>query len=235
MGRYYRRTAGAAVGALLAAPALALLNGSVANADSTGDLVTLGPYSIDGLNDTFTYDSSTLAFDNYTTGSLGGTPFDFDVYQGPEGSNSAEYIFTIPLLFQGGFDDVDGTSTPLYTFDAFNFLTPDAGLVALGGAPNTQGIVTIPLTLDGYTDTLSLTSSAAFDSYLQGSLGALTYDLDIFSGVPGSDSSEVLFSVPSLFQIGFDDVAGAITPIDSFTPFDAINPDIGLLDLAASL
>jgi hypothetical protein len=236
MRRNHRWTAGAAVGALLAAPALGLLSGAVANADTGDDLVSLGPYAIGGFNDTFTYDSSTLAFDNYTTGSLGGSlPFDFDVYQGPEGSNSAEYVFTIPLLFQSGFNDVDGTVTPFYSFDAFNFLTPDAGLATLGGTPDTTGIVTIPLTFDGYTDTLSATASGAFDNYLQGALGPETFDLDIFSGVPGTDSGEVVFTIPSLLQIGFDDVGGVITPIDTFAPFDAINPDIGLVDLAATL
>jgi hypothetical protein len=239
MSRRHRRmtsVVGVAFGALLASPLIALCAGSVASADTTDDLVTIGPFVIGGYNDTFTYDSSGLAFDNYTTGSLGSTPFDLDVYQGPTGSNSAEYVFTIPLLFQGGFDEVDGTSTPFYSFNPFDFVSPDAGLVTLGGAPSTEGIVTIgPFAIDGSTDTLSLDSAGAFDNYLVGSLGSLTYDLDIFSGGPGSDTSEILFTVPSLFQVGLDDVGGVITPIDSFAPFDVINPDIGLLDLVNSL
>ncbi len=227
---------GVAFGALLASPLIALCTGSVASADTTADLVSIGPFAIGGYNDTLTNDTSTLAFDNYTTGSLGSTPFDLDVYQGPTGSNSAEYVFTIPLLFQGGFSEVHGTSTPFYSFNPFDFVSPDAGLVTLGGAPSTEGIVTIgPFVIDGSTDTLSLDSAGAFDNYLVGSLGSLTYDLDIFSGGPGSDTSEILFTVPSLFQVGLDDVGGVITPIDSFAPFDAINPDIGLLDLANSL
>jgi hypothetical protein len=240
MSRTHRRmtsAVGVAFGALLASPLIALWTGPVASADTTADLVSIGPFAIGGYNDTFTYDSSTLAFDNYTTGSLGSTPFDLDVYQGPTGSNSAEYVFTIPLLFQGGFDDVDGTSTPFYSFNPFDFVSPDAGLLVLGGAgAPVAGIVTLgPLAVDGYTDTLSLDAGAAFDNYLVGSLGALTYDLDIFSAGPGSDTSEILFTVPSLFQVGLDDVGGVITPIDSFAPFDAINPDIGLLDLVNSL
>jgi hypothetical protein len=228
---------GVAFGALLASPLITLCTGSVASADTTDDLVSIGPFAIGGYNDTLTYDSSNLAFDNYTTGSLGSTPFDLDVYQGPTGSNSAEYVFTIPLLFQGGFDDVDGTSTPFYSFNPFDFVSPDAGLVTLGGAgAPVAGIVTIgPFAIDGSTDTLSLDSAGAFDNYLVGSLGSLTYDLDIFSGGPGSGTSEILFTVPSLFQVGLDDVGGVITPIDSFAPFDAINPDIGLLDLVNSL
>jgi hypothetical protein len=92
-----------------------------------------------------------------------------------------------------------------------------------------------PLAVDGYTDTLNLDAGAAFDNYLVGSLGALTYDLDIFSGGPGSDTSEILFTVPSLFQVGVDDVDGVITPLSSFAPFDAINPDIGLVDLSTAV
>jgi hypothetical protein len=230
MRRTVRRTTGVAIGALLASPLIALSAGSVATADPGDDLVTLGPYAIGAYNDTLTYDSTNLAFDNYTTGTLGSTPFDFDVYQGPEGSNSAEYVFTIPLLFQGGFDDVDGVSTPFYSVNPFDFISPDAGLVTLGGAPSTAGIVTIPLTFDGYTDTVSLDAGGAFDNYLVGPSG---FDLDIFSAGPGSGTSEVLFTVPSLFQVGYDDVAGVITPIDSFAPIEAINPDIGLIDLAA--
>ena len=224
------------MGALLAAPVLAMLPGSVASADSGDDLVTLGPYAIGGYNDTLTYDSSSLAFDNYTTGSLGSTPFDLDAYEGPTGSNSAEYVFTIPLLFQGGLDDVDGTSTPFYSFNPFDFVSPDAGLVTLGGAPSTEGIVTIgPFAIDGSTDTLSLDSAGAFDNYLVGSLGSTTFDLDVYSAGPGSDTSEVLVTIPSLLQVGIDDVGGVITPIDSFAPVEAFAPDIGLLDLVNSL
>ena len=221
-----------AFGALLASPLIALCTGSVASADTTDDLVTIGPFAIGGYNDTFTYDSSTLAFDNYTTGSLGSTPFDLDVYQGPAGSNSAEYVFTIPLLFQGGLNDVDGTSTPFYSFNPFDFISPDAGLVTLGGAPSTEGIVTIgPFAIDGSTDTLSLDAAGAFDNYLVGSLSSTTFDLDVYSGAPGSDTGEVLLTIPSLLQVGIDDVGGAITPLFSFAGVDAFAPDIGLLDL----
>lgn len=239
MSRTHRRltsVVGVAFGALLASPLIAFCTGSVASADPTDDLVSIGPFAIGAYNDTLTYDSSNLAFDNYTTGSLGSTPFDLDVYEGPTGSNSAEYVFTIPLLFQGGFNDVDGTSTPFYSFNPFDFVSPDAGLVTLGGAPSTEGIVTLgPFAIDGSTDTLSLDAAGAFDNYLVGSFDSTTFDLDIFSGGPGSDTSEILFTVPSLFQVGIDDIGGVITPIDSFAPVDAFAPDIGLLDLVNSL
>jgi hypothetical protein len=239
MNRTHRRmngVVGVAVGALLASPLIALCSGSVANADSGDDLVTIGPYAIGGYDETLTYDSSNLAFDSYTTGTLGSTPFDLDVYEGPTGSNSAEYVFTIPLLFQGGIDDVDGTSTPFYSVNPFDFVSPDAGLVTLGGAPSTEGIVTIgPVAIGGSTDTLSIDSAGAFDNYVVGSFDSTTFDLDVYSAGPGSGTSEILFTVPSLFQVGIDDVGGVITPIDSFAPVDAIAPDIGLLDLVNSL
>lgn len=236
MNRTHRRMAGVvgvALGALLMSPLAASLASPVANADTGDDLVTLGPYAIGSYTDTYTYDSTSLAFDNYTTGSLGGSPFDLDVYQGAPGSDSSEYILTIPLLFQGGFEDVDGTSTPFYSFNPFDFVSPDAGLVDLGGtgAPP-AGIVTIgPFAIGGDTDTLSVTANSAFDNYLVGSLGPTTFDLDVFSGAPGSDTSEVLLTIPSLLQVGFDDVGGVITPLFSTAPVDAFAPDIGLLDL----
>jgi hypothetical protein len=235
MSRTHRRmtsVVGVAFGAVLASPLIALCTGSVASADTTDDLVTIGPFAIGGYNDTLTYDSTNLAFDNYTTGSYDSIPFDLDVYQGPTGSNSAEYVFTIPLLFQGGLDDVDGTSTSFYSFNPFDFISPDAGLVTLGGAPSTDGIVTIgPFAIDGSTDNLSLDAAGAFDNYLD----STTFDLDIFSGAPGSDTSEILFTLPSLFQVGIDDVDGVITPIYSFALSDAINPDIGLVDLSTAV
>lgn len=236
MNRSHRRMAGVvgiAVGALLVSPLAALVASPVACADTGDDLVTLGPYAIDGYTDTVTLSSTSLAFDNFTTGSFDGYPVDLDVYQGPPGSDSADYVFTIPLLFQGGFDDVHGTTTPFYSFDAFDFVSPDTGLVDLGGAgAPPAGIVTIgPFPIDGDTDTLSLTANSAFDNYLVGSLSSTTFDLDVYSGAPGSDTGEVLLTIPSLLQVGIDDVGGAITPLFSFAGVDAFAPDIGLLDL----
>jgi hypothetical protein len=233
MRRRFSRATSIAAGTVLVAPVLALLAGATASAD---DLVTIGPFDISGYTDTLTYDSSALSFDNYLVGTLGAATFDLDAYEGALGTNNSEYVFTIPLLFQAGIDDVDGTVTPFYSFDAFDFVSPDAGLVNLGGIPSTEGIVTIgPFAFDGITDTLSADASGAFDSYVVGSLGSLTYDLDAYVGAPGSNSAEVLFTIPSLLQVGFDDVDGVITPLSSFAAVDALNPDIGLLDLAAAL
>ena len=88
-----------------------------------------------------------------------------------------------------------------------------------------------PFPIDGDTDTVSLTANSAFDNYLVGSLGSTTFDLDVYSGAPGSDTGEVLLTIPSLLQVGIDDVGGAITPLFSFAGVDAFAPDIGLLDL----
>jgi hypothetical protein len=224
--------AGIAAGAMLASAAVALLTGPLARADTPGDLVTIGPYTADGYTDTFTYDTDTSAFDNYLTGSYDSYPYDLDFYSAGPGSDTYEALFTIPLLFQGGFEDVDGTITPLHSFDAADFVSPDIGLVDLGGAVGTgEGIVTVgPFTLDGDTDTFSYdTDTSGFDNYLIGS----SYDLDVYSAGPGSDTSEVLFTVPSLFQLGIDDVDGTITPLYSFDPADFISPDIGLIDLGS--
>jgi hypothetical protein len=228
MSSSQRRTVGIALGTLLAYPVIALLAGPVASAD---DLVTIGPYTTDGYTDTFTYDTDTSAFDNLVTGSYDSYPYDLDIYSGAPGSGDSEVLFTIPLLFQGGFDDVDGTITPISSFDAADFVSPDIGLVDLGGAvaPG-EGVVSIgPFTVDGDTDTLSVnTDTFALDNFLTGSYDSSPFDLDIYSGAPGSDTSELLFTVPSLFQFGVDDVAGALTPLYSFDPADFISPDVGL-------
>ena len=54
----------------------------------------------------------------------------------------------------------------------------------------------------------------------------LPFDVDFFTGAPGSDTSEFLLTVPLLFQVGLDDVGGAITPI--FELGSVLDPDLGL-------
>jgi hypothetical protein len=99
-----------------------------------------------------------------------------------------------------------------------------------GPVASADDLVTIgPYTTDGYTDTFTYdTDTSAFDNILTGSYDSYPYDLDIYSGTPGSDTSELLFTVPSLFQLGVDDVAGTLTPLYSFDPADFISPDVGL-------
>jgi len=222
---------GIALAALLASPVISLLTTPVASAD---DLVTIGPYTADGYTDTLTYDTDTSGFDNLVTGSFDSYPIDLDIYSGAAGSGDSEVLFTIPLLFQGGFEDVDGTLTPISSFDAADFVSPDVGLVDLGGAvaPG-EGVVTVgPFDVDGYADTLSINSETfALDNFVTGTSNSLPFDLDVFSGAPGSDSSEFVLTVPSLFQVGLDDVAGTITPLFSLDPADFISPDIGLAAL----
>jgi hypothetical protein len=234
MSHSQRRTVGivgTALGALLASPLIALLTTPVASAD---DLVTIGPYTTDGYTDTLTYDSDTSGFDNFLTGSYDSYPFDLDIYSGALGSGDSEVLFTIPLLFQGGFEDIDGTLTPISSFDAADFVSADVGLVDLGGAvaPG-EGVVTVgPFDIGGYEDTLSVNSDTfALDNFVTGTSNSLPFDLDLFAGAPGSDSSEFVLTVPSLFQVGLDDVAGTITPLFSLDPADFISPDIGLAAL----
>ncbi|MGA9492645.1 MAG: hypothetical protein WBV80_20665 [Mycobacterium sp.] len=230
MGSNRRHTAGLAMGALLASPLISLLASPVASAD---DLSTIGPYTVDGYTDTFTYDTSTSGFDNFLTGSFDSYPFDVDIYSGGPGSGDSEVLFTIPLLFQGGFEDVNGTITPISSVDAANFVSPDVGLADLGGTPAPGDIVSLgPFTIGGYADTLSINSNTfAIDNFVTGASHSLPFDLDLFAGAPGSDSSEFLLTVPSLFQVGLDDVAGVITPLFSLNAADFITPDIGLAGL----
>ena len=232
MSSSHRRTAGIVgftLGALLASPVIALLTGPLARAD---DLVTIGPYTTDGYTDTLTYDTDTSAFDNLVTGSYDSYPYDLDIYSGAPGSGDSEVLFTIPLLFQGGFEDVDGTITPISSFDAADFVQfrhrpgrPRWRNCARRGcrdhwavhAGRRHGYVAAST----QTHLRSTTSSP-------GPTLRRRFDLDIYSGAPGSDTSELLFTVPSLFQFGVDDVAGTLTPLYSFDPADFISPDIGL-------
>jgi hypothetical protein len=230
MSRINRRIAAAAIGTLIASPALALFTASAAGADS-GDLASIGPIAIDGYTETFSYDTGTGAFDNFLSGSSNLVPFDLDAFYGTPGSGDAGLLFTIPLLFQGGFEDIDGTVTPIFTFDSADFLNADAGLVDLGGIPPaSQDVVSIgPFDLGGYNDTFSInTDTYAIDNLLAGSSSGLPFDVDFFTGAPGSDTSEFLLTVPSLFQVGLDDAAGVITPIFSIDPSDFVNVDVGL-------
>jgi hypothetical protein len=231
MGRSYRRIAAVAVGMLIASPALALLSGAVASADTPDDLASIGPLAIDGYTESLTYNTSTYAFDNLVTGSSNLIPFDLDTFYGTPGSGDSGFLFTIPLLYQGGFEDIDGTFTPISTFDAADFLNPDTGLVDLGGAPPaTLGVESIgPISIGGDNDVFSInTDTLAFDNLISGSSSGLPFDFDIYSGAPDAASYDAVFTIPSLFQVGFEDVAGAITPLFSINPADFVSPDLGL-------
>jgi hypothetical protein len=226
MGRNCRMAA-FAVGALIASPALALLAGSVASAD---DLSSIGPIAIGGYTEALTYDTATGGFDNYLVGSYDGYPYDLDVYFDPSGAGNSEVLITIPFLFQGGFQDIDGTVTPIPSvFNPADFVNSDIGLIDLGGTPDPAlGVISLgPIDLAGYEDTLSVNSANfAIDNFLSGTSSGLPFDLDFATGAPGSDSADLLLTVPLLFQVGFEDVAGAITPL--FSLGSALDPDLGL-------
>jgi hypothetical protein len=222
MGRSYRRIAAVAVGTLIASPALALLTGSVASADS--DLSSIGPIAIDGY---------TESLDNYLAAPVGGYPSDLDIYFDPAGSGNGEVLLTIPFLFQGGFTDVDGTISPISSVNPADFVNSDIGLIDLGGTPDPAlGVISFgPFDVGGYDDTLSINSANfAIDNYVTGVSNSLPFDVDFFTGAPGSDTSEFLVTVPLLFQVGLDDVGGAITPI--FDLGSVLDPDVGLSAIA---
>jgi len=231
MGRTYRRIAAVAVGTLIASPALALCAASVASAD--GDLASIGPITIDGYTESITYNTVSGAFDNYLAAPVGGYPADLDLYYDPAGSGNGEVLLTIPFLFQGGFEDVDGAITPFSSVNPADFVNPDIGLINLGGTPDPAlGVVSFgPFALGGYEDTFSINSATyAIDNYVTGVSNSLPFDLDFFTGAPGSDTSEFLLTVPLLFQVGLEDANGAITPI--FELGSVLDPDLGLAAIA---
>jgi hypothetical protein len=121
---------GMGVGALLAPPLIALLASPVASADP--DVTTLGPYDIDGYEETFGFNDTTYAVDNYLTGTYDGSAFDLDTYFGPSGSDSFEVLLTDPGVLQLGVDDVDGSITYIDNFLGIDFIPTDPGLALLG-------------------------------------------------------------------------------------------------------
>jgi hypothetical protein len=226
MGRNFRMAA-LAVGALIASPPLALLAGSVASAD---DLSSIGPIPIGGYTEALTYDTATGGFDNYLVGSYDGYPYDLDLYFDPSGAGNSEVLLTVPFLFQGGFEDVDGTITPISSvFHPADFLNSDIGLIDLGGAPDPAlGVISFgPFLLGAGSDTFRINPDTfALDNFFAGTSSGLPFDVDFASGAPGSGSAEFLLTVPALMQVGFEDVAGAITPL--FSLGSTFDPDPGL-------
>jgi hypothetical protein len=98
-----------------------------------GEVVTLGPFPIDGYTETLAYNSSTLALDNYLTGTFQGSAFDLDTFVGADGSNSFEVLLTDPGVFQVGVDDVDGSISYIDHFLGIDFIGTDPGLGDLLG------------------------------------------------------------------------------------------------------
>jgi hypothetical protein len=226
MGRNFRMAA-LAVGALIASPPLALLAGSVASAD---DLSSIGPIPIGGYTEALTYDTATGGFDNYLVGSYDGYPYDLDLYFDPSGAGNSDVLLTVPFLFQGGFEDVDGTITPISSvFNPADFVNSDIGLIDLGGAPDPAlGVISFgPFLLGAGSDTFRINPDTfALDNFFAGTSSGLPFDVDFASGAPGSGSAEFLLTVPALMQVGFEDVAGAITPL--FSLGSTFDPDPGL-------
>jgi hypothetical protein len=228
MGNSLRRTVGVALGAMVASPIIALLVGTTASADPS-DLAYVGPLTFDGYTDALTYNTSTYAFDNLLTGSSNLVPFDVDAFYGAPGSGDSGFLLTIPLIYQGGFTDIDGTFTPISSFDSADFLSVDQGLLDLGGTlPTGLDVESFNLSsLLGYDDVFSInTSTLAIDNYLDGVSSGLGFDFDISYG--DASSFDAVFTVPALFQAGIEDIGGVMTPLFSLNPADFVAPDLGL-------
>jgi hypothetical protein len=225
-----RRTVGIALGALALSPFIALLASPAASAEPD-DLSFVGPLSIDGFTDTFAYNASTSAIDNLVLGSSNLVPFDLDTFLGTPESGDVGLVFTIPLVYQGGFEDIGGTFTPISTFDSADFLNPDQGLIELGGTPPASlAVESINLSsILGYNDIFSInTGTFAIDNYVDGISNGLPFDLDIASGGSDVAAYEAVFTIPALFQAGIEDIGGVITPLFSINPADFVSPDLGL-------
>jgi hypothetical protein len=141
MDKNHGRLGGTAVmafGALLAPPLISLMISPLAGADpatdaaAIGQIVTLGPTSFDGFTDTFSFNDTTFAFDNYLIGTVDGSVFNLDTFLGAPGSNSSEVLLTDPGVFQLGIVDVDGSVRLIDNFFSSDFLPTDPGLALLG-------------------------------------------------------------------------------------------------------
>jgi len=122
---------GMAVGALLAAPLIALLASPVASAD-TPDVIPTNPditttdYSFGGITDAYSSNSDTGGVDNLAT--FGGS--DLDLFYG--GSDTYGVVLTTGDL-QIGFADDGGTFAPVLDLTPGDFIDPDIGFIAIGG------------------------------------------------------------------------------------------------------
>lgn len=114
-----------------------LLTSPPAGADPTADaaadvaqVVTLGPVQFDGFTDTFAFNESTFAFDNFLIGTVDGSVFNLDTFYGSPGS--FEILLTDPGVLQLGIDFVDGSVRYIDNFFTSDFLPADPGLALLG-------------------------------------------------------------------------------------------------------
>ena len=106
-------------------------------------------------------------------------------------------------------------------------------LIALIGTPlasaDPADITTLgPYSFDGYTETLNINDATfGIDNYLVSPTPEL--DVDLFYG--STSSYGLLVTDPGVFQIGYDDIGGVPTFIDSFTPADFVPADLGLSEI----
>lgn len=111
-------------------------------------------------------------------------------------------------------------ASPLASADPTDALVTNPDILTIG-----------PFTAGGLTDTLSINDvSFGVDNYLVSSTPVL--DLDLFYG-PGTNFGLILTD-PGVFQIGYDDIGGTTSFIDTFNPADFINSDFGLSEIGGS-
>lgn len=96
-------------------------------------VISFEPFNLGGYEDILSINSTNFAIDNYLTGLSNGFPFDLDFATGAPGSDSADFLLTVPLLFQAGVTDVAGAITPIFSIDYTDFINTDIGLSAIGG------------------------------------------------------------------------------------------------------
>jgi hypothetical protein len=136
MSNNHRRMVGVvgmAAGALLAPPLIALLASPLAGADTPdvtgtgGDILTLGPYTVDGYTDTLSINESTFGVDNY----LASSTLDVDIFD--SGDPNYGLIVTDPGVYQIGVEDIGGTTHVIDTLNPADFVSSDFGLSEIGG------------------------------------------------------------------------------------------------------
>ena len=96
---------------------------------NNADVTTYGPYTIDGYNDTFSFNTSTDAFDNYFTTTIT-TLTSFLARR----ARTHRAPINGPGVFQVGVDDVGGTYSYIDNFPGTDFIPTDPGLADLGGS-----------------------------------------------------------------------------------------------------
>ena len=143
MAQNHRRMAGMAVGAILAAPLIALLASPLASADPadpalvvTNPDVTTTDYSLFGFTEAYSSNSDTGGADSLLT--LGSD--DLDVFDSPP--DTYGFLFTDGTDAQFGIEVVDGKLELIDNVPPATFIDPDPGLadISAGGVVSGEAL-----------------------------------------------------------------------------------------------